>query len=358
MKRKVLFTFGRPFSPVYSMAMRIRELCYKKGIFRTTSFAVPVVSVGNLTMGGTGKTPLVKYMAARFLERGYKPAIISRGYGGATRERVNLVSDGQTVLLDAAFAGDEPCMLAHSLPGVPVLTGVVRRLPAARAIEMGADLLILDDGFQHLAIERDVDLVLFNAQELAGNSRVFPGGDLREPIRALLRCHAFVLTGINTKNSARADKFSALLATKFPERPVFRVENKVVRLCCRQPDGSENQVVTTELVSHRCFAFCGIARPQGFKETLEQHGMPLVGFEALADHHHYQEKVVRHLENQARKTGASCFVCTEKDLVKLRHFSLSLPLYAVIMEDLTNDDLINFVCSQLPAKTHITASST
>ena len=178
MNRNFYFGLGRPFSPLYSFAMRVRESWYQKGILNSVSFDVPVISIGNLTMGGTGKTPTVKYLAGLLQERGYRPAIISRGYGGATNERVNIVSDGNAILLDADYVGDEPRMLAEALPDVFVLTGVVRKLPAARAVEMGADVLILDDGFQHLAIQRDVDLVLFHADTLAGNSRVFPGGNV------------------------------------------------------------------------------------------------------------------------------------------------------------------------------------
>ena len=134
MNRNFYYGLGRPFSPLYSLAMRVRERWYQKGIFRSSSFKVPVISIGNLTLGGTGKTPMVKYLAGLLQERGYQPAIISRGYGGATKERVNIVSDGKDILLDAAYVGDEPRMLAEALPGVFVLTGVVRKLPAARAV--------------------------------------------------------------------------------------------------------------------------------------------------------------------------------------------------------------------------------
>ena len=167
MTRDFYYSLGRPFSPLYSAAMRLREKLYQKNIFKSTAFDVPVISVGNLTLGGTGKTPMVQFLARLLLDNGFRPAIISRGYGGATKERINIVSDGKEIFLDASYVGDEPRMLAESLPGVPVLTGIVRKLPAAEAVRMGANVLLLDDGFQHMAIRRDLDIVLFNTDKPA-----------------------------------------------------------------------------------------------------------------------------------------------------------------------------------------------
>jgi tetraacyldisaccharide 4'-kinase len=347
MNRNFYYGLGRPLSPLYSMAMRMRERWYQKGILQSTSFRVPVLSVGNLTMGGTGKTPMVKYLASMLQEHGYRPAIISRGYGGATKERINIVSNGEEILLDADYVGDEPRMLAEALPGVLVLTGVVRRLPAARAVEMGADILILDDGFQHLAIRRDLDLVLFNADTLAGNSRVFPGGDLREPVKALRRCHAFVLTGINEDNRHRGGRFAQLLTERFPARPVFTCGYRVAGLM-RQGNGVPMvQGMQETLARQRCYAFCGIAHPESFRQTLEHLGLEPVAFQALPDHHAYHAKEVRQLVSRAEKKGATCFVCTEKDLVKLRAFDLGLPLYAVRMEVDADPALKGFILDRV-----------
>ena len=347
MNRNFYFGLGRPFSPLYSIAMRVRERWYQKGIFRSASFEVPVISIGNLTMGGTGKTPMVQYIAAMLQGRGYQPAIISRGYGGATRERVNIVSDGKDVLLDAAYVGDEPRMLAEGLPGVFVLTGVVRKLPAAKAVQMGADILILDDGFQHLAIRRNLDMVLFNADSLAGNSRVFPGGDLREPVKALHRCHAFVLTGTNDRNRERAGKFADLLQEKFPARPVFVSRYHVAGLVMQKKDGSKTEVKQDVLVGQRCYAFCGIARPESFRQTIDQLVPGPVGFQPMADHHAYHQKEVQQLIHRAEKAAATCFLCTEKDLVKLRAFDLGLPLYAVSMKVDPDPSLDSFLLNRL-----------
>ncbi|XOF34017.1 MAG: tetraacyldisaccharide 4'-kinase [Candidatus Electrothrix sp. YB6] len=343
MNSNVYYALGRPLSPLYSIAMRIREYLYQKDIFTRTAFNIPVISIGNLTMGGTGKTPLVQYTARLLRDNGYRPAVISRGYGGATKERINIVSDGENILLDAGYVGDEPRMLAETLPGVPVLTGIVRRLPAARAVEMGADILLLDDGFQHMAIRRDLDLVLFNADTLAGNSRVFPGGVLREPISALQRCSAFLLTGTDERNRQRAEQFSALLKDRFPGRPIFFSRYRPAGFLRREPGEAGGTAYKELPAGQRCFAFCGIARPEGFRQTLKRLGIEPVAFKAVRDHYTYPKKTVRQLVEEAHKAGANFFLCTEKDLVKLRHIDLELPLYSVVMEALPEGGFSNLI---------------
>ncbi len=320
------FALGRPFAPLYSAAMRLRETCYRRGIIKSYQLNVPVISVGNLTMGGTGKTPMVHYLARLLQSHGLRPAIISRGYGGTANRKVNLVSDGTELLLDAESAGDEPRFLAETLPGVPVLTGIVRRLPAQRAVEMGADVLLLDDGFQHMQIVRTVNLVLFSTDRLAGNSRVFPGGDLREPVVALNRATGFVLTGVHEANKERAEQFVDLLQDKFPQVPVtltgYQVETPV-----QLSEGGMIETVDVDLVAKgRCFGFCGIAHPLSFLSILERHVLDLAGFHPLRDHQRYSSAVLGEILEKARRAGAEFLVTTEKDLVKLAGFAVDLPL--------------------------------
>ena len=332
MNRQFYYTLGRPFSPLYGWLMQLREKLYQKNILASYSFPVPVISIGNLTMGGTGKTPMVQYLARLLQGEGYQPAIISRGYGGATTERINIVSDGQNLLLEADYVGDEPRMLAETLPGVFVLTGIVRKLPAAKAVEMGANILLLDDGFQHFPLRRDLDLILFNADTLAGNSRVFPGGDLREPVRALNRCHAFVLTGADEKNREQAIPFAALLQEKFPKKPVFFSTYCSTQILCQENGQRRIQVTHKELAARKCFAFCGIARPDGFQQTLNDNLITPVRFKALPDHHAYSKKIVTQLLAEATDSGADALLVTEKDLAKLNSFKIELPIYTLVME--------------------------
>jgi len=343
------FALGRPFSPLYSLAMHLRASLYRRGVLRSHRFPLPVVSVGNLTLGGTGKTPMVQYLARLFQEHGFKPAIVSRGYGGAARGAINLVSDGTSLLLDAHAAGDEPRLLAETLPGVPVLTGVVRRLPARRAQEMGADVLVLDDGFQHLQIVRDIDLVLFNTDRLAGNSRVFPGGDLREPVAALRRATGFVMTGVHAANRERAERFAQLLQAKFPATPVAFAGLRMEGLVATAPSGMIVPADPEPLHREPCFAFCGIAHPELFRQTLSEHGFSLAGFFPLADHQRYTGPLLDRLLAEARKSGARWLMTTEKDLVKLSGQAghLSLPLYGLRMRVETDADFSRAILARL-----------
>jgi len=345
-KFSLLNFLGRPFSPLYGAVMKSREFLYQKGIKKSHSLKVPVISVGNLTMGGTGKTPVVAYIASKLLANGFRPAIVSRGYGGAAGNKVNVVSDGKEVFLDAKAAGDEPCFLGHSLPGVHVLTGIVRILPCRYAVETtNCDILILDDGFQHLAVARDLDLVLFSAASLAGNSRVFPGGDLREPISALNRCSAFVITGITKELKERATKFKTLLLKRFPDKPVFfasyeakhaqSLTNKKLHLPSSLP---------TPL-----YAFCGIGQPLLFKKTLAAQQIELAGFMPLKDHQPFTPSLLKKINSRAKASGAKALITTEKDLVKIREKHFTLPVFSLQMEVQPENEFTTYLEEQIKA---------
>ncbi len=332
METKLLFMLGRPFSPLYGLLMRLRERCYQYGLFKVEQLPVPVISVGNLTLGGTGKTPMVQYLARLLLEHGYKPAVISRGYGGSTKEPVNVVSDGAKIFLPAELVGDEPRLLAETLPGVMVLTGVVRKLPAREAVKMGADVLLLDDGFQHMAVARDLDLVLFSADYLAGNSRIFPGGDLREPVAALRRCSCFILTEVGDENREKARRFAALLAERFPEKPLFMSSTSPRSYVSRDNDNSFTVLGEKPVDTGRALAFCGIARPESFEKTLARCNIVPVDFLAMPDHHIYKEADFDRIRTKIQKKGACAVVTTEKDMVKLGRAELGVPVYGLRLQ--------------------------
>ncbi len=345
-KFSLLNFFGRPFSPIYSAVMKSREALYRKGIKKSYSLNVPVISVGNLTMGGTGKTPFVAYIASKLLAKGLKPAIISRGYGGAAENKVNVVSDGTKVYLDAKAAGDEPCFLAHSLKGVHVLTGIVRILPCRYAAEKTTcDILILDDGFQHMAVQRDLDLVLFSAASLAGNSRVFPGGDLREPISALNRCNAFIITGITNELHERATKFKAILLDRFPETPVFfsSYEAKQVQSL------TDKNTHELSALPAPLFAFCGIGQPKLFEKSLSDQGLELSGFMPLKDHQAFTPSLLKKINMKADNSGAKAIITTEKDLVKIRKEDFKLPVFSLQMEVKPDEEFNNYLNKQVNA---------
>ncbi len=301
---------------------------------------VPVVSIGNLTMGGTGKTPLVEHVARLLQTSGWQPAVVSRGYGGQSKARVNLVSNGQEILLPAEMAGDEPRLLADKLPGVPVLTGPVRKLPMQKAVEMGADAVILDDGFQHLSVARDINMVLFNTNFLAGNSRVFPGGHLREPVAALHRATAFVMTNVQANNQERAKGFKALLEERFPGKDVFFSGYTLVGLV----HAKTGEIVQPEtLQGKRFLGLCGIARPEAFASSLTAAGIKVAHTLNFRDHVTYTTRIMNKIEQALAHYQPEALITTEKDMVKLRNLQVSPPLYALRMRatpDTTLDSMI------------------
>ncbi len=334
-----LFFLGRPFSPLYSSIMKFRELLYVKGLRKRYTANVPVISVGNLTMGGTGKTPVVSLLATLLLKKGLKPAIISRGYGGSAKQQINIVSDGKNVFLDAQAAGDEPCFLAKTLPEVLVLTGTARALPCHYAVKnMGATVLILDDGFQHLSVQRNLDLVLFSAATLAGNSRVFPGGDLREPVSALKRCHAFMITGVTDELKEQSSLFAKLLKQRFPDKPVFFAAYKAVGAVSLK----DAHMKKLQDLPQPLFAFCGIAQPELFHKTITQQNIDLTGFIPLDDHQAYPPSLIETISNKALLKQSKGLICTEKDAVKFQKNSFALPCFALKMTVEPDPDFLIF----------------
>ncbi len=335
MKTIALF-FARPLAPLYAAVMWLRQYLYLHGIFASEKPQVPVISVGNLVLGGTGKTPMVRYLVTLLQENGCNPAIISRGYKGTAKKSVNIVASEGEIHLSAKEAGDEPYMLATSLPQTLVLTGKKRINPAKKAVTMGADCLILDDGFQHLSIKRDIDIVLFDASYQAGNSRLLPAGPLREPAIALRRADCFMLTGITTANRERANKFAELLKQRFPTTPVFFGERS--SLFFRRLEGG-----TCTKPAKTLLAFCGIAQPERFRKSLDHAAVHLQKFVAFADHAPYSQAQIKKLERKAAECGATALVTTEKDSVKLRHLSFSMPVFIAGFTMETTDEFTKFI---------------
>ncbi len=305
---------------------------------------VPVISVGNLTVGGTGKTPIVLYLARLLEQNDFKPAVISRGYGGKSRNRVNVVSDGKTILMDARRGGDEPLLLAESLPGIPVVTGSHRFYPCSFAVNnLGCDALILDDGFQHLSISRDVDLVLFNAASPLGNNQVLPGGHMREPFSALARADAFMITGMRVEYQGKTKQFCSHLRENFPKIPIFTSQYSA--LSCRKI-GSSRPISFSDLPKN-VYGFCGIANPGRFHTTLKDCGFQITGLTEFKDHQTYDQKLTNKISRLAEASGARVLITTEKDMVKIHSWTSPLPLYSLTMSIKTDNTFSEFILERL-----------
>jgi len=305
-----------PLSWAYGAAIARRNRRYDAGVIEAARLPCPVISIGNLTVGGTGKTPLTMLTARGLQARGFRPAVLSRGYGGRRSGSGNVVSDGRRVFLSPEECGDEPALLAANLPGVPVITGPERRVSGLLAVEkFGADVLVLDDAFQHRRLARDVDILLLDAQTPLGNRRLLPAGPLREPPRpALGRAHIIVKTGVEAppRNVATDSVIDGA------SRPVFRACYEATGLTTG--GGSGETIPPEGLAGRRILAFTAIAAPEKFRATLTALGAEIVKFLAFPDHYFYKERDLQDIAATAEQLRAEMIVTTAKDGVKLSAF--------------------------------------
>ncbi len=312
----------RLVSIFYALGQRMRARLYSRKIFRSRRLNCRVISIGNLTLGGTGKTPTVIMVAETLRRKGFKPAVLSRGYGGRSPESVNVVNDGRQTLLSPEAAGDEPVMMARRLKDVPVLTGRNRYETGKYAIKhFGVDVLILDDGYQHLALHRDLNILLCDASYPFGNGVVFPAGELREPLTAMSRADAICLTRWHKNNTQ--DGIDGVNCKRVPVIKTGMRVQSVIEL----DSGKETGIEILQNIP--VAAFCGIARPLDFFETLKQTSVQIVNQNSFPDHHPYSPAELKAIEDQGKQVGAKAIVTTEKDAVKLKDRAFGLPVYAV-----------------------------
>jgi len=306
-------------SAAYSAAAAWRRQWYARDPTRRRTLGRPVVSVGNLRVGGTGKTPMVAYIARLLLDCGERPAILTRGYA---RQRaldgVTIVSDGTAVLADLDTAGDEPLMLARALPSVAVLVGADRHLSGVLAErQLGVTVHLLDDGFQHFELARDVDLLLASEDDLA--DRPLPAGRLREGIAAAAVADAALVTaGYDTA----AERIGRALGVP----TVFRVTRAIAPP--RTLTGARESVVVPP--NSRVFVMTGIARPDRFLADISAAGWEIAGAIHFRDHHPFDARDVARITDAARAAAAAIVLTTEKDAVRLTACDLGdLPIAAV-----------------------------
>ncbi len=312
---QLLYLFLLPFSILYRELMRLRAALYRWQLIPSYKCSVPIISVGNLAVGGTGKTPVTDYLIKFCLAQGRRVAVVSRGYGGRKHSRVQVVSSGHGPLLEPQQCGDEPYLLARRNPRALVLVSPQRADAVRQAVEkLGAEIVLLDDGFQHLAVQRDFDIVLLDAQRPLGNGQLLPAGLLREPVSALGRGDLFLLT--RSDNEAEFDlPFSG---------PVLHCRHV---LADHALNLKGQQIPLASLVGKRGIAFAGIAEPKGFFCSLKEKGLGLVVEISFADHCTYGEVELRRLTVACLE--ADYLITTEKDAVKLSALNLPLPCYQV-----------------------------
>lgn len=318
-----------PLSALYGVITRTRLSMYRRGTFRTTKLTQPVISVGNITTGGTGKTPLVEWIARTLAANGRRVAVLTRGYG---RERPNervLVSDGQSVFSNPEQAGDEAFLLATSLKGLAAVISDANRITAARdAIKhLHSNCFVLDDGFQHLRVARDLDIVTIDSTNPWGGGRLLPEGRLREPLTGLDRADCVVLTRVDQVGDTTSLQQEL---RRFTSCPVFTSGMKTRAIV---PLNDSSTAVFTPVA-----AFCGIGNPQSFFTHVRREGYEPVLNKALRDHQGYSQQLIDSITNEAEQAGARSLLTTAKDAVKLRSFNLRLPVFSVDVEISIDDE--------------------
>ncbi len=298
-----------PLTPLFAAAVRARAAAYRRGWKKTHHFPVPVVSVGNLTFGGTGKTPTVIALVRDLIQHGRRPAILTRGYGRDTDLPLLLV--GPDPREGPALAGDEPLELASRLPGVPIVVDADRIRGGDRALQLGVDVLVLDDGFQHLRVSRNFDLVLLDNGDPWGGGRLPPRGRLREPLIALQRASAALVTKLPPTATTPPPEIEHRVRKLAPGVPVFGARLVLHRLRTRDGDRAPSA-----LYGRRVFAVAGVGRPGGFLDLLVEFGAQVAGHRWFADHHPFEPGDVQSVLEQSRRLDATV-VTTAKDAVKL-----------------------------------------
>ncbi len=305
-------------STLYGTAASARRAWYARDPQRRRRLSRPVVSIGNVRAGGAGKTPIVAHVARLLVAAGQRPAILTRGYGRSRScDGVTVISSGNGAVADVAIAGDEPLMLARALPGVPVLVGADRYLSGLVAEQQfGVTVHLLDDGFQHVQLERTTDIVLVDEEDL--QDRPLPGGRLREPVASAASADALLVTA---SYGAAADR----IARSIGVATVFRVTRA---LGAPRSIPSGDSVVVPP--GARVFAVAAIARPDRFFADLTATGWDLVGSLAFRDHHMFTRRDIVRITAAARSAAAAIVLTTEKDAVRFEGHDLAgLPIAAV-----------------------------
>jgi len=293
---------------VYGCIIYFRNLLYDLGWFATEDFKLPIISVGNITTGGSGKTPLVMYLANLLIKNGKNPGIVSRGYGRKSQGLV-VVHDGKEMKAKVESAGDEPFLMATILKSVPVIVCEDRREAIRHLVNSSTvNIIIMDDGFQHRKVKRDLDIITISANDTKNDYRLLPWGKLREPIKNINRSNAIVFT--------KTDNFTPPnMLAEF--QSVFKgnsIVSSIIPVLMRYDSSGYHKSLP---FSEVFFAFCGIGEPDSFFKSIKQLDLKLGGKRIFSDHKEYTESVITELSAQIKSSNCAAIITTEKDLVKL-----------------------------------------
>jgi len=330
----------RFISFVYGLGVNIKLGLYKSGLLKQHKLACRVISLGNITVGGTGKTPTAQRLAAIIRDMGYRVVILNRGYRAKWRGHVGLVSDGRRIYMSVNEAGDEAYLLAKNLPGVAVVIGKNRNVTGDYAVaNLKADFIILDDGYQHWQLARDLDIVLIDSLNLFGNNFLLPRGPLREPLTHLNRADVFLLTKVDQATNNARDIISETLSLYNDQALV--VESVHSPRCFIEIEdwykGVRPETVALETIrAKRVLAFSALGNPTSFEQSIADIGAEVVDAVRYPDHHDYTMAEMQHVMQRAVDRDVFALVTTEKDAVKIPsefiHSDRPLPVYVLGIE--------------------------
>lgn len=311
---KLILSFGTIF---YAIGVTIRNFLYFVRILPQIKIPRTVISIGNLTTGGTGKTPITAEIARLCVKSGKKTTILSRGYGGKlSSKEVQLVSDGENVFLSAQEAGDEPFWLASNIKGVSVVICKDRVKAAQWAMkELGTEIFILDDGFQYRRLKRDLNIMLVDGHKKFGNGMLLPAGPLREPMGQIKRADKIIVVNKNPYSQQSVKDCRAY------SRHLIKLFDKEVFGCHLTASGVHNAITGNPIFdAKKVFAFTGIAQPESFFDSIRAHRHNIVGKLEFNDHHAYTIEDMYKITTEAKVAGADIIITTEKDIVKIKPF--------------------------------------
>ncbi len=324
---------------LYGKITNYRNALYEKGVLKSYAFGATTISVGNITVGGTGKTPLVALIAKILADSGKKVCVLSRGYGRKNPKSRVMVSDGEKVLAESKFAGDEPFELAKKLLGKAIVISDANRVSTANWAreKFGITAFVLDDAFQHQKAKRDLNIVCIDATKPFKDYRMLPFGTLREPLENLKRADAIVITRANLVGEKEISDFK-LNINHYTDCPIFTAKNIISKIT-ELPDfisASKNQKPKTK--NQKYLSFCALGNPHNFFEQLRREDFNLTATETFPDHHFYTQKDVAKIEKSALESGAEILLTTAKDAVKLQNLKFNLPCFIVESEMIFNDE--------------------
>ena len=323
---------------IFYFIVLIRSTLYKIGIFKSYKAGCKVITIGNLTVGGTGKTPTVCLIAKYFKESGFSTAVVCRGYRGKKTDTPVVVSDKEKVLMNSESAGDEAYMLARKLSGIPVIAGKNRVSASKMACDLfNCEIIILDDGFQHLRLKRDTDVVLINSRNPFGNGFLLPRGILREPLKALKRADMILLTKKDQSDIDRKELENTIRLHN-QNAPIFKSFYKPASL--RNP--TDNNKIDPDLLKNKNIScFCSIGDPESFFSILKNMGFTLADKVIYPDHHQYKTSDYKKLRTISK--SSDYLITTEKDFAKINPDMLQIKNLAVLEIDEVIDNIELFL---------------